>query len=956
MKLSHDYSPPLGWFRALLLGVIGTGIMIAPGRTSAQNIACEFKSTGVSGGGRFISIAANPYNVSQLLAATETALFRSIDKGVTWKQVPHNTSTTAQDGFIPLPQTTLQWVANDAASSRVYATRRLSLSSNVSRPCLSTDGGASWTDLPLPAAPSDPNRYLRIFAENGNSSSNAATQLLILENHRKLWFSRNGGTTWTLIHQHTPGVGALGTVGSPADSIRVAGVYFANGNETEITTNLGVIQTLNNAPTNGSAPVWSSLPSTGLPIGSQILSLAFVKPSRLGVTCVTGNRAVVGSTTFIEMDQDDAWNRSGITAGTYRYSGCYTAPRMPNSQYDWTARPGPAGAVLTQLGTPATIDASVFAITSSLSAEPAVFETRDAGVTWTSKFIMANNQNMVTGQQGDGGSLNWSSTKPSLTLAAVPWAALPELSTPAPTHRLLIGGSHPYLSQNSGVNWTQMSVKPADANPAGAAIARPKQYQPTGLNSGSTTAVHWLSADRVLIGSLGMGLQVSLDGGTKWTLDYNPLTPSGGNLAWPNWYGFAQRTGADPVFAAVAAAGGDTVYETGRLSDAALAASGLGNVLSSTDQGVTWSALGPVTGTFPGPVVAVAADAWNTSRVYACVATPSTNTAGGIYRSPDGGLSWILLPAHARTERRPQSVEAIGANTLLATYSGRTNSSGLHTQSSGVFLSVDGGDSWADVTAADMKLLTRGVTPAPPLAGESASSRWFAAVESETSSSTKGGVYRTTDSGSTWVKVFPHAAVRSVTLSRGTQPVLYVATANDSVWFSTNPFDGAPTFSRLNNLLHFGARGVWMNPTRADASMWVTTAGGGTWIGQEVDDSTMVARLVKNPSNPLALDFQIDITDTGTITAPTLRATLALTSSGCVWSEITSATIAPVATTPGGIVTKRYTWPQVDMAAFFTGSSKGFLQATRMRSDGLPEASDVGGWMSEVINALNMRV
>jgi hypothetical protein len=279
----------------------------------------------------------------------------------------------------------------------------------------------------------------------------------------------------------------------------------------------------------------------------------------------------------------------------------------------------------------------------------------------------------------------------------------------------------------------------------------------------------------------------------------------------------------------------------------------------------------------------------------------------------------------------------------VVTYCARQDENGSHIASSGVFYSDDGGSTWAPQMVADMAYYTRDLVVDP-----GNSSRWFVAVQSTKTDTNhanpvydgRGGVYRTNNKGDDWVRIFTHDGAQSVTYVPGATPLLYVTSLNEGLWVSSNPNDTTPTFTRVTSFPFARARRVFVDPHRADGTIWVTTQGGGLWRGTV--EPTMGAEVVRDG---VTFDFQIDVVDTGG-TAPTLYGITDLAASPGGWSVLTG--LSPSTSSPASGVT-RYTWATVSGHSLFTALNGGFARAIRTRSDGTQEVSEAGGWVTEEI-------
>jgi photosystem II stability/assembly factor-like uncharacterized protein len=204
---------------------------------------------------------------------------------------------------------------------------------------------------------------------------------------------------------------------------------------------------------------------------------------------------------------------------------------------------------------------------------------------------------------------------------------------------------------------------------------------------------------------------------------------------------------------------------------------GTGAVMFSTDKGATWQTLH----TFGHPVVWVATDPNNPNRLYASVVS---STAGGIYVTndlQDGANSvWTQLAAPPRTQGHPLDLQVLKDGTLVASYSGRRDSTGAFTASSGVFVSSDGGQTWQDRSAAGMQYWTQDVVIDP---NDPTQNTWYAGDYGGWGGPAAGlgGLYKTTDRGQTWTRLFTSDGVSSVAISPTNANEMYVATEDNGL-------------------------------------------------------------------------------------------------------------------------------------------------------------------------------
>lgn len=227
-----------GWCLA-----VGLMVGIWKGCVVAENVATEFMPTGISGGGRLLSMTVNPRNPSEAFAVCDMmGVYRTDNEGLSWRLIP-------SDRFAGSFRTRVQY-AGSGANQRVYGIKRRVWGSTKTRPAMSVDGGVSWTDLAEPSDPSEPDQYYSMVVDP--SSANAGSQRMVVDNYTKLWFSATGGRSWTLIHERN---------GSDSESVRLAGVAW-DGATIYVATNVGLFRS-----TNGGGS-WGAYSLPGLPSDS----------------------------------------------------------------------------------------------------------------------------------------------------------------------------------------------------------------------------------------------------------------------------------------------------------------------------------------------------------------------------------------------------------------------------------------------------------------------------------------------------------------------------------------------------------------------------------------------------------------------------------------------------------------------------------------------------------------
>lgn len=268
---------------------------------------------------------------------------------------------------------------------------------------------------------------------------------------------------------------------------------------------------------------------------------------------------------------------------------------------------------------------------------------------------------------------NWSSMGPSGT--SVTTVAI-DPTAPQKVYAGVFGGGI-QVSANSGASWTPASTQPTN------------------------TQIYSLAIDQATPGTLlvgtGAGVFKSIDSGQTWSPDSANLpttTPIRG-LA------------IDPVSSlnAYAAATGFDVYHNvstgGPLNWSVVGTATLGN------KNLNFLAMDPVT----------------PANLYAA-------TAGGIYVSSDGGITWALGTGTSGLNMTTVSVSPSNPAILLA-----------GTSTGGVYKSSNSGLTWSLMTSALGSVTSVAIHPLNPLIA-------FAGT-------TQNGVYLTTDGGVTWAQTNP---------------------------------------------------------------------------------------------------------------------------------------------------------------------------------------------------------
>ena len=441
------------------------------------------------------------------------------------------------------------------------------------------------------------------------------------------------------------------------------------------------------------------------------------------------------------------------------------------------------------------------------SSVPIVAKSTDGGKTFADVLNVANNGNVATGWQGAGGDRQW--TFDQLTLGF-------QVSPTNANDIAFTGFGMLHLSTDGGKTWRQAYVAPADQNPAGAATPQHKPYHGVGLEDTSTLYLAWANQQTLLAGYTDINGTRSTDGGQSWSF------PTGITLAGNTVYCIARQ--GNVLYAGTSNI--HDLYQSTHVIDSRID-SGNGNVLFSIDNGATWQ----VMHSFGHPVIWVATDPTNANRMYASVVNSSS---GGIYvtnnLSAGVNATWTKVTNPPRTQGHPFNINVLKDGTVVATFSGRRVGSSF-TDSSGVFVSSDGGQTWSDRTGAGMHWWTKDITIDPT---DPSQNTWYASVRfayGTSGASNTGGLYRTTNRGQTWTQIFQSIGAESAAISPATGE-MYLSTEENGLYYSANPKAAAPTFTQTTYPFRQPER-IFFNPYNP-SEVWVTSFGYGLAVGNTV--------------------------------------------------------------------------------------------------------------------------
>jgi len=655
-------------------------------------------------------------------------------------------------------------------------------------PYKTTNGGAAWDSLSGDPTGAD---AATMAADVQNS------QRVIVTNYSDLWLSTNGGVSFGASKYHSTAGGGC----------YVAGAFFDSAN-IYVGTNMGLLVSTD----GGSA--FSLRALTGIPAGQGLLSFAGAKQG--GVTRFVATTADTGDL-YVGLPPSDYWD---LCQGVYTFdvggANWLLKTNGLNLASDFVFFSAMARNNIT----------TAYLAGGSSSGNPEIFKTTNAGDNWIQVFQTANNQNIYTGYCGYQGDYTWGWAECPMGFAAAPYD---------PNKIMITDFGFAHLTTDGGTMWRQAYVTPATQNPPGAPTPRNRPYQSNGLENTSCWWLTWSDSSRIFASYTDVRGIRSTDGGTAWSFNYTGHTQ--------NTMYQAVKHPNGTLYAATSTI--HDLYQSTYLQDTRIDP-GTGRALFSTDNGANWQTLHD----FGHPVIWLALDPRHSNRMYA---SSVHSTQGGIFVSNDiqngSGSTWTKLTNPPRTEGHPFNIVVLRDSTLVCTYSGRRNSSGTFTASSGVFASTDNGASWADRSDNGMRYWTKDLVVDPY---DTTQNTWCVGVFSGWGGPPNGlgGLYRTTNRGVSWTKINNLDRVESCTFSPTNSNHGYLTTEENGLWFSANIRSGNPTFTFVASYPFAHPVRVFYSPYNPN-EIWVASFGNGIRMG---NTGTGVVSLGDGNSSPERVD------------------------------------------------------------------------------------------------------
>ncbi len=645
---------------------------------------------------------------------------------------------------------------------------------NTGYPVITADGGNTWHQL----AGYDVGSYDDVYRMSANY--NKPGQLLI-NSYGYIFFSKDSGATFSIVKQ---------TINNGAGLI-MGGVLW-DGNNIYIGTNEGLVVS------NNSGSSFAVQSTTGIAAGQVIWSFCGAKSGgTIRFACITASSSDVYNglmpwyywgfpTEVYTMDNDNGMWISKSTGIDFSNDFVMYAGMAQND-----------------------INTIYLGGSDGSTGGPLVFKTNNAGTSWNKVFNTSGNANIITGWEGQSGDKGWGWSETCFGIAVAP----------NNSNKVLFGTfSNVQSTNDGGISWKQAYVSMADQHPVGASTPTKQSYSSIGLENTTCWQVYWKDANTMFGCFSDIGCIRSADAGHKWGFTYNGFSvnslyriaaASNGNL-----YGGCSNI--------------HDMYQSTRLADAQLDANdGNGKIVFSTDGGANWGNLH----VFNHPVFWLALDPNNQNRMYASVIH---STLGGVYWTnnlANGAAStWVKLANPPRTQGHPASIVVLNDGKVMCTYSGRRTSGGF-TNSSGVFIYDPVANSWTDVSDPGMYYWTKDIIIDPT---DATQNTWYVCVFSGWGGAPNGlgGLYKTTNRGTSWTKLTGSQfdRVTSLTFNPQNANQAYLTTETQGLWLSNNMNAAAPSWQLVDSYNFRQPERVFFNPYNTN-EVWVTSFGNGMKVG-----------------------------------------------------------------------------------------------------------------------------
>ncbi|MCF8244421.1 MAG: hypothetical protein K9J37_00245 [Saprospiraceae bacterium] len=683
----------------------------------------------------------------------------------------------------------------------------------TTRPARTLSGGINWDFMPGDADPSEDKLFIFCDYQNPNR--------VIWTDYNHLFLSNDGGQTASL----------KWTAANSGTGILLSGAFF-EGEKIWLGTNEGILFSANGGNS------FSLANFSGIPSGEVIIGFGGGKSGNL-----TRFYALTG-------DPDNVWASSMGFNYWETIRGVYT---MENTSGTWASKTNGIDlskdfAVFLAM---ADNDPNTCYLAGSTPNETAiVLKTTNGGDAWQHVFLTQNNQNIFTGYSGDGGDLGWSWGGNALGFTVNPHNSQQAIMTD-------FGFMH--QTTNGGQTWHQGYLSGADENPAGSPTPKKKKYHGIGLEQTTCWQIYWFD-EQTMFGCFTdiKGVR-SEDGGNTWSFDYTGHDQN-------TMYRIAKHNTMPLWFAATSSV--HDIYQTTYVTDARLQPSyKAGKVLYTSDKGKTWQTMHD----FGNPVIWVTPDASNNDRIYASVIS-TNHSIGGVWRadgiSNPATATWTKLPNPPANNGRIFNIHSLNDGTLVTTWSARKSNSGsVFSDSSGVFVSTNGGQSWERRNHPDMNYWTKDLVVDP---NDALQNTWYACVWSGWGGPANdiGGLFRTKDRGLNWEKITGDGQFLRVSSVALTNSGTFLTTEGEGLWQaqSSDISNGQPTWNLAWSYPFHHPERVFENPNQNTFNkyLWIASFGNGMRSAYTGETGTsnpagLPSATMRSLQNPASGNIEIEL-------------------------------------------------------------------------------------------------
>lgn len=760
----------------------------------------SFTPKGIGGGGALFFPTINPANDNEFYVSCDMSqLFHSTNFGDSYSQIHFSKLQVFNIS-------TYEFTNNNQIAYSVYN------DNNTGYPVKTTDGGNTWKQI----TGYDVDSYDDIYKLKANYNN---PNQVIINAFSDLLFSNDGGDNFSSIKRAS----------NDGSGITLGGIFF-DGDKIYVGTNEGILYSSN----GGSS--FAPMTTNGINDGEVIWSFSAAK---------VGN-----STKFVCITADSGDIYNGVMPWDY-YAfarGVYT---MDDANGTWVSKSDGIdfSSDFVMYTGMATNDINVMYLggNDDQTSGPLVFKSTDAGNTWSKVYNTSNNSNIITGWEGDDGdkSYSWSETCFGITVA------------PNNANKVIFSNfSNMQVSSDGCQTWKQAYVSNQDQNPMDASTPKHKPYHSIGLENTTCHQVSWQSPNIMMASFSDIGGIRSTDSGNTWGFNYTGFSVNS-----------LYRTTNVGTKTFGACSNIHDMYQSTRLQDNILDTKDAnGKIVVSSDLGATWTEVH----NFGHPVYWIDADPNNPNRMYASVihfGGTQGSQLGGIYKTDDlnnlSSSQWTKLPNPPRTEGHPACLKVLKDGNLVCSFSGRRNTSGAFTASSGVFMYNISNNTWTDLSHAGMKYWTNDIVIGPNDANENT---WYVSVSSGWGGAANalGGLYKTTNRGANWTKLTgtQFDRVTSITINPNNKNQAFLTTETDGLWQSNDMDSNLPVWSLVESYPFRQPERVFFNPYNLN-EMWVSSFGNGMKVGLMTPttgvvsfDTNVEIKIYPNPSiGMVSFDF-----------------------------------------------------------------------------------------------------